>query len=58
VSDRRATFQGMLRLDHLFFRLQDGWTGSFRRGDDSYGSDHYPLIGTIEFARPPSSAMK
>ena len=47
VSDRRATFMGMLRLDHLFFRLPDGWKGIFRRGDSRYGSDHYPLIGTI-----------
>lgn len=48
VSDPRATFFGMLRLDHLFFRLDDGWRASFRRADDNYGSDHMPLIGVVE----------
>jgi endonuclease/exonuclease/phosphatase family metal-dependent hydrolase len=48
VTDRRPTFAGMLRLDHLFFRLPEGWSGSFRRADDSYGSDHHPLIGIID----------
>ena len=50
VSDRRATFQGLLRLDHLFFRLQRGWQARFSRADDRYGSDHYPLIGTVDFS--------
>ena len=48
VADRRATFHGLLRLDHLFFRLEDGWTANFRRAAHDYGSDHYPLIGTVE----------
>jgi len=50
VTDRRSTFRGLLRLDHLFFRLADGWTSSFRRADTAYGSDHYPLVGVIDFA--------
>ena len=45
--DRRPTFKGHLRLDHLFFRLDDGWRSTFRRADSSYGSDHFPLIATI-----------
>jgi len=49
VEDRRATFAGLLRLDHLFFRLPDGWTAAFRRADARYGSDHYPLVGTVTF---------
>lgn len=49
VTDRRATFLGMLRLDHLFFRLDDGWRATFRRTDDRFGSDHYPLVGEITF---------
>jgi endonuclease/exonuclease/phosphatase family metal-dependent hydrolase len=49
VTDRRATFHGILRLDHLFFRLDDGWRGSFERTDDNFGSDHYPLVGEIVF---------
>jgi endonuclease/exonuclease/phosphatase (EEP) superfamily protein YafD len=49
VSDRRATFHGLLRLDHLFFRLNEGASADFHRADDAYGSDHYPLIGQIAF---------
>jgi endonuclease/exonuclease/phosphatase family metal-dependent hydrolase len=49
VTDRRATFHGILRLDHLFFRLDEGWRARFARGDDRFGSDHYPLIGEIRF---------
>ena len=49
VSDARPTFLGLLRLDHLFFRLPDGWRADFRREDERYGSDHYPLVATIRF---------
>jgi endonuclease/exonuclease/phosphatase family metal-dependent hydrolase len=49
VSDRRATFHGLLRLDHLFFRLEPGWSSRFRRAEHTYGSDHFPLIGEITF---------
>ena len=49
LSDRRATFHGMLRLDHLFFRLDEGWQARFSRADTSYGSDHFPLVGEIRF---------
>jgi endonuclease/exonuclease/phosphatase family metal-dependent hydrolase len=51
VSDRRPTFRGLFRLDHLFFRLGQGWKGDFRRGEDTFGSDHYPLVGTIELTQ-------
>jgi endonuclease/exonuclease/phosphatase family metal-dependent hydrolase len=47
VSDRRATFGGLLRLDHLFYRLPAGWTFDFSRASDRFGSDHYPLIATL-----------
>jgi endonuclease/exonuclease/phosphatase family metal-dependent hydrolase len=47
ITDRRATFGRFLRLDHLFFRLDEGWSADFRRGDDRFGSDHYPLVGTV-----------
>lgn len=47
VTDRRATFRGILRLDHLFYRLPAGWSAGFRRADSSFGSDHYPLVATI-----------
>ena len=47
VTDVRPTFLNLLRLDHVFFRVPDGWTVSFARGARSYGSDHWPLIATI-----------
>jgi endonuclease/exonuclease/phosphatase family metal-dependent hydrolase len=47
-SDRRATFRGLLRLDHVFFRLPDGWRATCERGSSRFGSDHYPLIATID----------
>jgi endonuclease/exonuclease/phosphatase family metal-dependent hydrolase len=49
MADRRATFRGLLRLDHVFLRLPPGWGAEFRRGDDRFGSDHYPLVGTLRF---------
>lgn len=40
---------GWLRQsDHLLFRLPPGWRGGYRRVDDAFGSDHYPLVGTVE----------
>jgi len=47
VTDRRATFLGVLRLDHIFFRLEPGWTATVRRADNRFGSDHSPLIATV-----------
>jgi endonuclease/exonuclease/phosphatase family metal-dependent hydrolase len=47
IVDRRATFGRLLRLDHLFFRLDDGWEAEFSRGDHRFGSDHFPLIGAV-----------
>lgn len=49
VVDRRATFRGVLRLDHAFFRLAPGWNAEFRRAPSRFGSDHYPLVGTVRF---------
>ena len=49
VVDRRATFRGLLRLDHAFFRLRPGWHAEFRRADSRFGSDHYPLVGSLRF---------
>jgi endonuclease/exonuclease/phosphatase family metal-dependent hydrolase len=49
ASDRRATFHGLLRLDHVFFRLAPGWRAEFRRAPSRFGSDHYPLVGTLRF---------
>jgi len=52
VSDRRGTFHGLLRLDHLFFRLGNGWHAAFVRADNTYGSDHFPLVGEVRFDQP------
>lgn len=49
VIDRRPTFRGLLRLDHVFYRLAPGWRADFQRGSSRYGSDHYPLIGSLRF---------
>jgi endonuclease/exonuclease/phosphatase family metal-dependent hydrolase len=49
IDDRRATFHGLLRLDHVFFRLAPGWRAEFRRASSRFGSDHYPLVGTLQF---------
>jgi endonuclease/exonuclease/phosphatase family metal-dependent hydrolase len=46
-QDTRASF-GPMRLDHLLFRLPEGWRSTLRRADARYGSDHYPLIALIE----------
>jgi endonuclease/exonuclease/phosphatase family metal-dependent hydrolase len=45
-SDRRPTF-GIMRLDHMLYRLPDGWLATVRRGESRYGSDHYPLIAEL-----------
>lgn len=37
-------------LDHLFLRAPEGWSVSYSRLPDRYGSDHYPLLGWV---RPP-----
>jgi len=46
--DRRPTFL-FLRLDHFFYRLPEGWRFAFHRADSRYGSDHYPLVGELDF---------
>jgi endonuclease/exonuclease/phosphatase family metal-dependent hydrolase len=37
------------QLDYLMFSLPESWRASYRRLDDTYGSDHYPLLGWIVF---------
>jgi endonuclease/exonuclease/phosphatase family metal-dependent hydrolase len=45
-ADDRSTFL-FLRLDHFFQRLPPGWDFTFRRAENRYGSDHYPLVGEL-----------
>jgi endonuclease/exonuclease/phosphatase family metal-dependent hydrolase len=47
ARDTRPTFLGLLRLDHLFFRIPAGWSAGFQRAAERYGSDHYPLFATV-----------
>jgi endonuclease/exonuclease/phosphatase family metal-dependent hydrolase len=49
VVDRRRTFHAMMRLDHVFYRLAPGWHAEFRRAAGRFGSDHYPMVGTVRF---------
>lgn len=49
AGDPRRTFRGLLRLDHVFYRLEEGWQAETRRAESSFGSDHYPLITTVRF---------
>jgi endonuclease/exonuclease/phosphatase family metal-dependent hydrolase len=50
VTDRRATFRGLLRLDHVFYRLPSDWRLDVRRAESRFGSDHYPLVGSLHFS--------
>jgi endonuclease/exonuclease/phosphatase family metal-dependent hydrolase len=38
-------------VDYIFFRIPNIWKGSSRRVEDTYGSDHYPLIGRLHFEK-------
>ncbi len=38
---------GPFRLDHLFFRLPEGWTADWHVAESAYGSDHRPVVGEI-----------
>ena len=58
VRDGRPTFRGLLRLDHLFFRLAPGWRATYRRAESRFGSDHYPLVGTVEITAVPNSEFQ
>jgi endonuclease/exonuclease/phosphatase family metal-dependent hydrolase len=49
ARDRRPTFRGLLRLDHLFYRLPRDWRAEFRRADSRFESDHSPLVATVRF---------
>ena len=37
------------RLDYMFFRAPSSWRVGYERLDAMYGSDHYPLLGWIQF---------
>ena len=45
-EDPRRTHR-MGRLDYVFFRLREGWTATTARVDETYGSDHHPVLGRL-----------
>jgi endonuclease/exonuclease/phosphatase family metal-dependent hydrolase len=45
--EARPTFAGLLRLDHLLFRLPDGWSARTTRLE-RFGSDHHPLLAELD----------
>jgi endonuclease/exonuclease/phosphatase family metal-dependent hydrolase len=48
-TDPGPTFAGLLRLDHLLFRLPHGWQVRTVRLD-AFGSDHRPLLARLQLA--------
>jgi endonuclease/exonuclease/phosphatase family metal-dependent hydrolase len=34
-------------VDYMFFRVPNNWLGEYELVDDTYGSDHYPLLGRL-----------
>ena len=40
-----------LTLDHMFANVPDAWPHTCRREDDSFGSDHYPLVLSVTIPR-------
>jgi len=40
-------------VDYLFFRLPEGWSATYQRIDNRYGSDHYPLLGRVRISPLP-----
>jgi len=45
----QATVREGLVLDYLFFRLPPNWRAHVKRAPERYGSDHYPLVGSLSF---------
>jgi len=47
----QPTFRGRLVLDHLFLDLPAGWSASRRVVNETYGSDHHPVVATMSAGR-------
>jgi beta-glucosidase len=52
---REGTYASGAVLDYLFFRTPASWRATYERSGQTYGSDHYPLIGWITPAQSPSA---
>lgn len=46
-QSREGTYATGAVLDYLFFRTPPSWGANYERAADTFGSDHYPLIGWI-----------
>jgi endonuclease/exonuclease/phosphatase family metal-dependent hydrolase len=44
---REGTYATGAVLDYLFFRTPASWRANYERADETYGSDHHPLVGWI-----------
>jgi hypothetical protein len=47
ASENQRNTHAMGRIDHLFFRLDDGWIARTERLENKFGSDHHPVLGTF-----------
>ena len=47
ASENQRNTHAMGRIDHLFFRLDQGWSATTERLENRFGSDHYPVLGTF-----------
>ena len=47
ASENQRNTHAMGRIDHLFFRLDEGWSARTERVEKRFGSDHYPVLGTF-----------
>lgn len=45
ASENQRNTHAMGRIDHLFFRLDEGWSARTERLESRFGSDHYPVLG-------------
>jgi endonuclease/exonuclease/phosphatase family metal-dependent hydrolase len=52
---RTRTFAARLVLDHVFVDLPEGWHASTRVLDDTYRSDHHPVLALV-FSTPSASS--
>jgi endonuclease/exonuclease/phosphatase family metal-dependent hydrolase len=52
----QPTFHDRLVLDHLFFDLPEGWTITRRVLENSYDSDHHPVVAVVTAQSPPGGS--
>jgi endonuclease/exonuclease/phosphatase family metal-dependent hydrolase len=45
-----ARFRPDRRMDYILYDVPEEWNPGYKRIDERFGSDHYPLIGWLRFA--------